>query len=172
MNTLLVALCALVQDAPSMPKPEKEHAWLKALEGQWVTETEAKPDAQQPPMTFKGTSTGRSLGGFWLQLEHQAEIMGMPWTGVMQLGFDPASKKYIGTWVDSFNAHQWKLEGTVSGQVLTLDTEGPCCKTGKIEKFRETFEVQGKDALLFTSSKLENGAWTPMLKVRYARKLS
>lgn len=40
-----------------------------------------KPDPKQPPMTFKGTSTGRSLGGSWLQLEHKAEIMGMPWTG-------------------------------------------------------------------------------------------
>lgn len=121
---------------------------------------------------LQGDVDGPFAGGFWLQLEHKAEIMGMPWTGVMQLGFDPASKKYVGTWIDSFNAHQWKLVGAVDGQTLTLDTEGPCCQTGKIETFRETFEIQGKDALLFTSSQLHNGAWTPMLKVRYARKIS
>ena len=36
MTTLLVALCALAQDskAPEMPKPEKEHAFLKAFEGE------------------------------------------------------------------------------------------------------------------------------------------
>ncbi len=173
MNTLLtiVALCAPAQE---MPKPEKEHAWLKALEGEWTTESEVKPDPNAPAMSFKGTSTGRSLGGFWAVLEHKAEIMGMPWTGLMQLGFDAAAKKYVGTWVDSFNAYQWKLEGAVdaSGKILTLDTEGPCCRTGKIEKFRETFEIQGKDRLLFTSSQLQNGAWTPMLKVAYSRKVS
>ena len=172
MNTLLVVMCALAQDAPPMPQPAKEHAWLKALEGEWTTESEVTPDPKQPPMTFKGASTGRSLGGFWLQLEHKAEIMGMPWTGVLQLGYDATAKKYVGTWIDSFNAYQWKLEGAVAGNVLTLDTEGPCCRTGKIEKFRETFEIRGKDLLLFTSSKLENGAWTPLLKVRYARKIS
>ena len=174
MNTLLVALCALVQDAPSMPKPEKEHALLRAFEGAWATESEVKPDPRQPAMTFKGTSNGRSLGGFWTVLEHKAEIMGQPWTGILQLGYDATSKKYVGTWVDSFNAYQWKLEGAADagGKILTLDTEGPCCRTGKIEKFRETFELQGKDRLLFTSSRLENGAWTPMLKVTYTRRIS
>lgn len=35
MNTLLVVLCALAQDAPPrMTKPEKEVAWLKSLEGE------------------------------------------------------------------------------------------------------------------------------------------
>lgn len=172
MTTLLTLIVLCAQDAPQMPKPEKEHGWLKALEGEWVTESEVKPDPAQPAMNFKGTSTGRSLGGFWTILEHKAEIMGMPWTGVMQLGYDPASKKYVGTWVDSFNAYQWKLEGALNGQTLTLDTEGPCCQTGKIEKFRETFEVQGKDRVLFTSSKSANGAWVQMLKVVYTRKIS
>jgi hypothetical protein len=176
MITMLIALGALAQDskAPQMPKPEKEHALLKAFEGEWSTESEVKPDPNSPPMIFKGTSTGRSLGGFWSVLEHKAEIMGMPWSGVMNLGYDAASKTYVGTWFDSFNAHQWKLEGSAdaAGKVLTLDTEGPCCQTGKIEKFRETFEIRGKDRLLFTSSKSVNGAWTPVLKVTYTRKIS
>jgi hypothetical protein len=180
MKTLLavVALVSLgmvrveAQDAPPMPKPEKEHEWLKALEGEFSVESECTMKPGEPPMKFKGNSSAKSLGGFHVIVENKAEIMGQPWTGVLTLGFDPAKKKYVGTWVDSFSSYQWKYEGAVdaAGKVLTMDTEGPDCMTGKIMKFREKIELTGKEGYVFTSERHDDGKWTRLVRVVYTRK--
>jgi len=112
---------------PKLPAPQKEHEWLKQLEGEWITESEAVMAPGEAPVKFKGTEVVRSLGGFWTISEIKSDFMGTPVTGVMTLGYDSQKKKYVGTWIASMDGHLWKYEGTVddSGKVLTLNTEGP-----------------------------------------------
>lgn len=178
MKTLLtlVGLCAVgaAQEPPPIPRPAKEHEWLKALEGEWATDGECVTEPGKPQMKMKGTASGKSLGGFWTVLENRGETFGSPFIGILTLGFDPAKKKYAGTWVDSMGSHQWRYEGAVdaSGRMLTLDTEGPCPKTGKTEKFQEKIEVKGKDSWIFTSSMNEGGKWTQFMRIVYSRKTS
>lgn len=180
MKTVLsiVALVAVgmirveAQDAPPMPKPQKEHEWLKALEGEWTVDSECTMKPGEPAMKINGNSSARSLGGFFVIVENRAEIMGMPWTGILTLGYDPAKKKYLGTWVDSMSSYPWRYEGTVdaSGKVLTMDTEGPDCRTGKTMKFREKIELNGKEGWVFTSERDDHGTWTRLVRVVYTRK--
>ena len=132
----LVAAVAVgrADDTPKLPAPLKEHDWLKQLAGEWVTEAEMVMEPGKPPMKSTGTETARTLGGFWLVGEHKSRVMGIPVTGVMTVGYDPAKKKYVGTWVCSMDGHLWNYEGAVdsAGKVLTLNTEGPdMTKPGK-----------------------------------------
>src|SRR3954468_24728888 len=98
---------------PKPPAPQKEHEWLKQLEGEWVTEAEMLMGPGQPPKKCKGTEVVRALGGFWTVGEMQTDFMGTPMTGIMTLGYDSKAQKYVGSWVCSAEGHFWKYEGTL-----------------------------------------------------------
>ncbi|HVR72890.1 MAG TPA: DUF1579 domain-containing protein, partial [Planctomycetota bacterium] len=166
------AALSVPEDAPKMPAPEKEHAWLEQLAGEWEFDAECIMEPGKPPMKSSGTETGRMIGEFWIVSEVKSTFMDTPMTGILTLGFDPEKKKYVGTWVDSMTSHQWKYEGTVdaAGKVLKLESEGPVAP-GKLSKFKEVIELKGKDQKVFTSSMLgDDGKWSTFATFHYRRK--
>jgi hypothetical protein len=169
---IVVALASIPQDAPPMPKPQKEHEWLQQLVGEWDTQGEAVTEPGKPPVKTRGTESVRSIGGFWTQSEVKGDFFGTPFTGVMILGYDAEKKKYLGTWVDSIIPYLWKYEGSVdaTGKILTLETEGPGHEPGKLVKFRETIEIKSKDHKVFTSSAEKDGKWVTFLTMNFTRK--
>jgi len=80
------------QEGLKLPKPEKEHQWLKQFVGQWQTESETKMGPNQPPMKSTGTMSFRSLGGFWVVSEFVGKMPGMTMKGVQIIGYDPGKK--------------------------------------------------------------------------------
>jgi hypothetical protein len=160
------------QDVPKPPEPQKEHQWLKHLEGEWETEAEMVMEPGKPPVKSKGTESVRSLGAFWAVSEIKGDCMGVPFTGVMTVGYDPQKKKYVGTWVCSMCDLLWKYEGKVEGKVLTLDTEGPnLANPGKTCKMRDVIEIKDKDTKVFTSQmQTEDGKWVTFMTMTSRRK--
>jgi len=171
---LLVSVPCQAEDPklPEMPKPQKEHAWLAQLAGNWDSETEVKAPGQ-PVMKMKGQEHSGMIGGFWLVAENKSDMMGVQYTGIMTLGYDPKSKNYVGTWIDSMGDYLWKYTGTVEGNKLTLESKGPCPMKppGTLANFKETMELKDKDHKVFTSSMQEDdSSWTQMLTTHYTRK--
>lgn len=165
---------ARAQEQPKLPKAQKEHEWLKQLEGEWVTESDAIMGPGQPPLKCKGTEVVRSLGGFWTISEMKTDLMGTPVTGISTIGYDPKIKKYIGTWVCSTDGTMWKYEGSVdaSGKVLTLNTEGPSMTDpGKTVKMKDVTEIKGKDHKVLTSHMQgDDGKWIQFMTMSARRK--
>jgi hypothetical protein len=161
-------------DPPAMPTPTKEHAWLNQLAGEWVCEAEAVMEPGKPPIKCKGTESVRSLGGFWTVGELKSEMMGVPMTGVMTLGYDAKLKKYVGTWVCSADGHLWKYEGTLdaAGKVLTLDTEGPdMTDPTRTAKMKDVIELKGPDQKVLTSHvQGPDGKWVRFMTLTAKRK--
>lgn len=160
-------------DAPKMPTPQKEHEWLRQLDGEWESEAEMVMEPGKPPVRSKGTESVRSLGGFWSVAEMKGDCMGVPVTGVMTLGYDPQVKKYVGTWVCSACDFLCKYQGTVdsSGKVLTLETEGPSPTTGKTVRMKDVIEIKDKDHKVLTSYLLgEDGKWVSFMTMNSRRK--
>ena len=168
MLSLLMAVLA----AQEMPKPQKEHEWLKPFAGEWTSESEVTPAPDGPALKMKGTATGKALGGFWIQFETRGEAGGVPFTGFLTLGWDSRKKTYIGTWTDSMTDYLWTYQGKVdaAGKVLTLETEGPSDDPpGSLAKYREAVEWKSADHFELRSSIQRKGEWVTYLKIQYRR---
>lgn len=151
---------------------QKEHDWLQRLEGDWTMEA-ADTGNEDSPGEWK--ETGRLVGSVWAVLEGGGTMPdGSPGASVMTIGFDPARKKYVGTWVGSMMTHLWVYEGELdeSGDVLTLNTEGPDFEgTGGMTKYKDIVAFEGDDRRILRSEVLgKDGKWTQMMSATYKRK--
>ncbi|MEX2142930.1 MAG: DUF1579 domain-containing protein [Pirellulales bacterium] len=162
------------QAPTQLPQPTKEHELLKKFVGEWESTAEAVAGPNMPAMTCKGRTSARMLGGFWVVIEGETDMMGMKIEAVQTIGYDPAKKKYVGTWVDSMFNHKWDYTGAVdaAGMKLTLEAEGPnFMADGKLTKFRDIYEFKSADQIEATSSMLgEDGKWIQFMTAQIKRK--
>lgn len=163
---------AFAQEMPEMPLPQEEHKFLEKFVGEWDSKMEATGIPGQPPIECQGTSKAKMMGGFWVVIAGKGEMAGQPMESVMQLGYDTKKKKYVGTWSDSCTSHMWHYEGTVEGNTLTLNTEGPnMLDPKKTSKYREQITFISPDHYEFSSS-MENGegGWTTFMLADFKKK--
>jgi hypothetical protein len=179
MRSLLAAFAALVvvaplsaQDGPPMPKPSKEHEWLKQFVGEWTTDGECSAGPDQPPIKMKGTDSVQAVGGFWIRSVSKGEVMGMNFEGHLTLGYDEKKKAYVATWVDNMSAHLWTYSGKIDGTgKLVMETEGPTMEDPtKMAKYRETIEFKTPDHRTFTSAIEKDGKYVVFMTMQYHRK--
>jgi hypothetical protein len=160
-----------------MNAPGKEHQWLQQLTGEWESECEMTAEPGKPSIKSKGTEKIRSLGGWWILSEHSGTAPdGTKVTGLMTVGFDPATKRYVGSWIDSSCSLLWRYTGSTdaAGTKLTLETEGPNMMVpGKTAQYREAIEIKSPDRKVFTSSILgDDGKWVTFVTVTATRRKS
>jgi hypothetical protein len=146
-------------------EPQKEHQWLQQLAGEWTSDADGAT----------GTERVRSVGGLWIVAEGQGEMPGGgEMATVMTLGYDPQSRRYVGTFIGSMMTHLWLYGGTLDSakKVLTLDTEGPSMAgDGRIAKYKDAIQLESQDHRVLTSQMLgEDGKWQPVMTVNYRRK--
>jgi hypothetical protein len=155
-----------------LPQPGPEHRWLQRLVGTWRTEGACAAPPGEAPTQLTGTEQVRSLGGLWVLAEGEGE---MPGGGVarslMTLGFDPAQGAFLGTFVASMMTHLWIYRGTLAGDTLTLDCEGPDFGTpGRMARYQDIIALQGDDARTLTSRmQAADGSWQEVMSARYRR---
>jgi hypothetical protein len=156
-------------------EPQAEHKWLQKLVGQWSVEGECSMGPDQPTMKSTGTEMVRSVGGLWTLGEGRGEMPGGgEMTSFMTLGFDPAQKRFVGTFIASAMTHLWVYNGTLdaAGKVLTLDTEGPDFSGGPgMVKYQDIIEFVSDDHRTL-KSRLQgpDGKWQNFMTAQYRRK--
>lgn len=157
-------------------EPQKEHQWLQKLVGEWTYEHEAPTGPDKPPEKFTGTDSVRSLGGFWVVCEGRTEVPGGgSSTMIMSLGYDPAKKKYVGSFIGSMMAELWIYDNgelSADGKVLTLDSDGPSFTTpGKMAKYKDSIEFVDDDHRILRSRvQDDDGNWQEFMAAHYHRK--
>jgi hypothetical protein len=155
-------------------EPQQEHRWLDRLVGEWTSESECSMGPDQPAMKTQGFEVVRSLGGLWIVAEGEGE---MPGGGVaksiMTIGYDPQSKRYVGTFIASMMSHLWIYNGSLDAaeKVLTLDADGPDFTGQKMAKYKDSIEFVDDDHRIMTSRVLgEDGTWNQFMTAHYRRK--
>ena len=156
-------------------EPQKEHQWLSKLVGEWIYESECSMGPDQPQMKTGGREVVKSLGGLWTIGEGQGEMPdGGTWDSIMTLGYDPQTKRFVGTYVASIMTYLWiysngSLDST--GKVLTLDAEGPSFSgDGTMVQYQDIIEFVSDDHRTLSSQTLgADGQWVPFMKAHYRR---
>lgn len=154
-------------------QPQKEHHWLQKLVGDWTFENECIMGPDQPPSKFTGKETVRSLGGIWVLCEGEGESPGGGSAkSIMTLGYDPDKKRFVGTFIASMMTYLWLYDGSLEGNVLTLDAEGPSfVGDGKIVKYQDIIEFVSDDHRTLRSQVLgADGKWNHFMTAHYRRK--
>jgi hypothetical protein len=92
----------------------------------------------------------------------------------LTLGYDPARKRFVGTWVGAMMPYQWVYNGELdaSGNVLTLNCEGPAFDgSGKMMPYRDVHEFLSDDhRQLKAYTQSEDGTWNHFMTTDYHRK--
>lgn len=156
-------------------EPQREHDWLRKLVGEWTYEGEAVMAPGQPPIRSQGAESVRSLGGLWIVGEGQGECPGGgPATTLLTLGYEPRTKRFVGTWVGSMMTHLWVYDGALdaAGKVLTLEAEGPDFSgAGKMARYQDITAMEGDDHRVLTSRVLgADGRWNQFMTAHYRRR--
>lgn len=127
MNSLrlfsgLIALAGLSSNlfAQEMPSPTKEHKVLMQDVGEW--EIEGKMLMPTGFEKFKAEEKVTAIGGFWTVSHYSADVLG-GLKGSSTLGYDPETKMYVGTWVDSFQPSPTKMKGKYDAKTKTMTFE-------------------------------------------------
>jgi Protein of unknown function (DUF1579) len=147
--------------------------WLDLFIGEWISETAYQMAPDQPFSKTEGTESVRSLGGLWILAEGQSEMPDRTTgTTLITLGYDPQSQRYVGTFVGSMMTHLWLYNGTrnATGNVLTLDTEGPNFTQSAMAKYQDIIEFVNADHRIMTSQILgDDGNWLQFMTAHYRR---
>jgi hypothetical protein len=131
---LFTVAVAQAQEQPPAPKPGPEHAELKKVEGTW----DVSMKMAESPEPMKGVATYKmECDGMWLVSDFKMDQPGFKFQGKGLDGYDPAKKKYIGIWVDSWSTAPLMLEGThnAATKTTTMTGEGPGMD-GKPQKYK------------------------------------
>lgn len=156
------------------PEPQKEHLWLHQLVGDWSYVNESSMGPDQPLMRMEGTETVRLLGDLWTIGEAVSKSPdGGEFRSIMTLGFDPASNRFVGTFIASVMTHLWPYDGSLdpTEKILTLDSEGPSCTgDGTIAKYQDMIEFLDIDHRTLSSQYLgPDGQWVKFMTADYYR---
>lgn len=161
------------QEMPPMPKPGPEHDILKMDVGTWdaVVEVTAGPGA--PPMKSAAVEVNTmGCGGLCLISDFKGDMMGTPFHGHGVATWNPAKKKYVGSWTDSMSTGLALGESTYdpAAKKWTGWMEGPDM-TGKVIKSRSVVEMPAPSTRVFTLySPGPDGKEMEVLKITYTKR--
>jgi len=169
----LAAGAARAQDpAPPNATPSEEHTYLNQFVGEWKTSGQGT-DPSGKKSDLAGFEFDRMvLGDFWLFFVYNSQMNGKPFVGHGMIGYDPARKKYIGSWVDSMSPYMASFEGTADREkkTLTLNVSGTDPNTLKACKGKLVFEFQDADHRDLKSYRIDDSGGEKLAyELHYAR---
>lgn len=167
-------VAAAAAQMPPMPKPGPEHAIFKDDAGTWDATVESLMTPDGKPTTSKGTETNTvSCGGLCLVTHFKGEMMpGVVFEGHGTTAYDPAKKKYIGSWTDSMSTGLSIGESTHDPATKTLTgyMEGPDM-SGKVVKMKSVVEYKDPNTRVFTMyGPGPDGKEAQVMRITYTRK--
>ena len=176
---MLVRLFSLIMIALSsvsvmaqIPEAPPEMKLYKNDIGTWDAVVKFYYDPNAEPVESKATEVNRMLGEMWALSEFKGEIMGAPFQGSSQMGYDPVKKKYVGTWVDSMSPFSIQMEGTYDEKTKSLTSFGKMKDATGAEmdgKWVVTHKNENERSMTMSSKPPGAKDFVVMMEVKYKR---
>lgn len=160
------SLLGQVPDAPPEMKVYKQDV------GTWDCSVKFYYDPSAEPVESKATEVNRMVGEMWAVSEFKGEIMGAPFHGAAQMGYDPVKKKYVSQWIDSMSPFAIQMEGTYDEKTKTLTSFGKMKDPAGAEMDGKWVVVyKNENERSMTMSSKPDGAkdFVVMMEVQYKR---
>ncbi len=124
----------------------------------------------KPPVKITGTETVRAFGDAWIVSEGKAQTP--DGQHIIMLGYNPQKRRFVGTFVDSGTPHLWVYDGSLAGDTLTLESEGPSmADDGTMATYRDVIEIVSDDHWVLRSLMPgDNGSWQEFMAMHNYRK--
>jgi len=171
---ILAAGTVVAQESMPMPKPGPEHKLFQEDAGTWDATVEMFMAPGAPPMVSKAVETNTlGCGGLCLISDFKGEMApGQAFHGHGTSAWDPAKKRYVGTWTDSMSAGIAVGESTYDPATKTVTgwMEGPDM-TGKVVKSKAVSEYKDANTRVFTMYQAgPDGKEVQGMKITYTRR--
>lgn len=147
-----------------------EFARLRNDVGEWDAAITVTPQPGAPPQSSIGRLSARLIsGGRWLITDFKNHTTGFEGHGIY--GFNPASKRYVGTWVDDMRTNLYVGEGTFDEDASIMTYEWKAAMPdGRSMAWHETSKIVSNDERLFrVLFALPDGTEFEMMRVVYRR---
>jgi Protein of unknown function (DUF1579) len=153
--------------------PGEPHKKLASMAGTWDTTVKSWMKPGDPPMESKGTSVSTMiLGGRYLEQKFEGTFMDQPFTGIGYTGYDNASKKYVGSWIDSMSTGIMTTTGKEEGaNKMSFTGEMDDFMTGKKAQYKQTVTIVDNDHHTFEMWGPDpTGKSYKMMEIQYTRR--
>ena len=159
------------QEGPPAPEVTEHHKVLHKENGNWSGEMKIWMSPDAPPMSMPFTESNKLLGdGLWIMSEFESG----PFQGRGQFGYDPQTKKYMGTWIDNMSPHMSIMEGDYDKdkQLMTWHSKVFDVMAKKTKYNKSTVKFNEDGTRLFTMYQRydENGEWAKSFEMHYKKK--
>jgi hypothetical protein len=125
--------------------PGAPHQRLEPIVGSWRVKTTMTMTPNAPPDVSEGVSEHRwVLGGRFVEQVFRGTIGGAPFEGLGYTGYDNATRKYIGTWMDTFGTG-----------LMTSVSVGKPSDTG-IDFESDGFDPAGKPMKMWSKARVQD----------------
>jgi hypothetical protein len=128
--------------------PGAVHSRMAKSSGEWTGKLTLWSDPAQPPQIYDVSCTNEMiLGGRYLKTTSKGTMMGMPFEGMMLMGYDNAKKEFTSVWYDNFGTGTTVATGTYNDEDSTLTLTGTMVDpaSGNDIKYRETIKFIDND---------------------------
>lgn len=116
---------AMEQAWMALGQKNEHHARIAKMAGTFDCEVKHYMEPGAPPMVSKGTSVQTLIhDGRFLHQEFKSDMMGQPFTGSGDWGYDNATQKYVGSWCDSMSTGIMMMTGTYDDATKTYTSTG------------------------------------------------
>lgn len=151
--------------------PGPMHELLAKGVGEWKTEITSWMDPNMPPTVTEGKSVCEAiLGGRYFQTKETATFMNMPFEGRSIFGYDNATKKFFGTWIDNMGTGIMITEGVYNEATKTFAYTGSGVGPTGEYKVREISKYIDDDHSFFEMYMAEGGKpEMKMMEIKYTR---
>lgn len=130
-------------------RPSLGHEVIAQFEGDWVYHTKMWWDQAAPPAEVEWAGPARMImGGRFLEMSAEGEMMGMPWQGRYMLGYDNVRSLFHLTAFSTMDTSVQTLWGSIDreGKVLTFIGDMNEPMTGEIAKaYKISWTIDSED---------------------------
>jgi hypothetical protein len=133
-------------------KPTPQHELLKNDVGTWDADVKMWPGPETQPIESKATEKNElARGDMWLLSRFEGSFGDMKYAGYGTFGYDPAEKKYVGTWIDSMSPYLTTMKGDYDPATKTMTAigAGRDAMTGKQTRTKHVSQYVDDDTRTF-----------------------